>query len=136
MYVFTICIPPGGSLPVTPVQNVGFSGPDTGAEPRALHNAMAVFLGEKCAPGMLPFRDSFAPVADQDPWEPGGRINCWFSDAVSALEYELFTTAWPDLPFRRAALENPYTGGFLALHGRRIIFNFLQFTSRCDARVC
>ena len=69
---------------------------------------MAVFLSQKDAPGMLPFRDSFAPVADQDPWEPGGRIHqLLVLGRLSALEYELFTTAWPDLPVTRVAPENP-----------------------------
>ncbi len=51
----TICMPSGDSLPVTPVQNMGFSGLDIGAEPRALHHAMAVFLSQKRVSGMNPF---------------------------------------------------------------------------------
>ena len=57
---------------------------------------------------MLPSKGLFRPgIADQDPRVPRGRINSCFQDALSALECELFTTAWPDLPFRRAAPENP-----------------------------
>ena len=68
---------------------------------------MSDFLLQKGAPEVLPFRDSLAPVADQDPWEPGGRINCWFSDAVSALEYEILTTAWHDFPSWQAVWADP-----------------------------
>ena len=53
---------------------------------------------------MLPFRDSFALVAEQDPSEPGGRFNCWFSGALSAPDCERFTTA-PDPPVTRVVPE-------------------------------
>ena len=41
--VDTMCRPPGISLPITPIENIGFSGLDIGAELRSLSSNMAVF---------------------------------------------------------------------------------------------
>ena len=107
-------MPPRGSLQLTSIQNVGFLGLDIGAEPRASRDAMPVLSQRKRVLKCLRFSDSSGPLADQDPREPKGRINFWFSSAVTTLELALCATACPILPVRRSALENPVVGDFLA----------------------
>ena len=65
---------------------MGLSSLDIGGELGLCAMLRLFFSYRKSAPEMLPFRDSSAPVADQDPWGQGGHIDCWLADAISLLE--------------------------------------------------
>ena len=66
--VDTMCMPPGVALPVTAVQNMGFSGRDIGGEPRALHHVMASFLTQKRVSGVNHSRGFSSSVGRSGSW--------------------------------------------------------------------
>ena len=58
------------------------------------HHAVSVFLLQKGAPGMLPFRDSFALIRTRGRQE-GATTIAGCGTPVPTLEFRRFSIAWP-----------------------------------------